>query len=102
MAFRPGSVQRPGIPVWVGGGWPRRVVLDRALRQGGICPYKFDSHDPYRDADDEITVVDVAEMRDAMVREHGSADGFDIVLGGQRRHADWSRRIPELTGAGRT
>jgi alkanesulfonate monooxygenase SsuD/methylene tetrahydromethanopterin reductase-like flavin-dependent oxidoreductase (luciferase family) len=36
MTFRPTPVQRPRIPVWVVGVWPRRRSLERALRWDGI------------------------------------------------------------------
>lgn len=102
VRFRPVPVQDGGVPVWVGGGWPRPAVLRRALRHNGICPYRYDPANPYRDADEEIDPDDVREIRAAVTAERGSADGFDIALGGRRRRPDWSDRLPALAEAGAT
>jgi len=42
MAFRPPPVQRPRIPIWVVGAWPRPKSMARALRYDGILPNFFD------------------------------------------------------------
>jgi alkanesulfonate monooxygenase SsuD/methylene tetrahydromethanopterin reductase-like flavin-dependent oxidoreductase (luciferase family) len=38
MAFAPRPVQRPRIPIWVVGAWPRSRSVARALRWDGIIP----------------------------------------------------------------
>jgi alkanesulfonate monooxygenase SsuD/methylene tetrahydromethanopterin reductase-like flavin-dependent oxidoreductase (luciferase family) len=40
VAFRPTPVQRPRIPIWVAGAWPRPGPLRRAARFDGSCPLK--------------------------------------------------------------
>ena len=99
VAFRPAA---PGIPIWVGGGWPRRRPLARALGQDGFCPYRYDPADPYRDLDVEVSAADVREIRAAVVAARGTADGFDIVVGGQRRRPDWAERVPAAAASGAT
>jgi alkanesulfonate monooxygenase SsuD/methylene tetrahydromethanopterin reductase-like flavin-dependent oxidoreductase (luciferase family) len=42
VIFRPGPVQSPRIPVWVGGWWPHKAPLRRAARWDGVCPVKGD------------------------------------------------------------
>ena len=77
VLFAPGPVQRPSIPLRVGGGWPRQTVLRRALRQDGICAYKFDPADPYRDDEKQAAVsrgVRSARWRWGL-REHAAASG---------------------------
>jgi hypothetical protein len=32
VTFKPPPIQRPRIPLWVGGQWPRSGPIDRALR----------------------------------------------------------------------
>jgi alkanesulfonate monooxygenase SsuD/methylene tetrahydromethanopterin reductase-like flavin-dependent oxidoreductase (luciferase family) len=107
VLFAPRPLQQPTIPLWVGGGWPRKAVLSRALRYDGICPYKFDPANPYRDADDRIMPKDVMRIRAAAVEQRGeAADGFDIVLLNQGRRAGDPAaerdRIAELAEAGMT
>lgn len=38
VAFRPVPVQRPRIPIWVGGTWPHRAPMRRAARWDGFFP----------------------------------------------------------------
>ena len=38
ITFRPPSLQRPRIPIWVVAIWPRPKSVDRALRYDGIMP----------------------------------------------------------------
>lgn len=38
MTFLPRPVQRPRIPIWVGGYWPNKAPMRRAARWDGVCP----------------------------------------------------------------
>lgn len=38
VTFAPGPVQRPRIPIWVGGWWPAKRPMRRAARWDGVCP----------------------------------------------------------------
>jgi alkanesulfonate monooxygenase SsuD/methylene tetrahydromethanopterin reductase-like flavin-dependent oxidoreductase (luciferase family) len=38
VAFRPVPVQRPRVPVWVGGNWPNKAPMRRAARWDGAVP----------------------------------------------------------------
>lgn len=42
MTFRPTPVQRPRIPIWVVGQWPKERSVGRALRFDGIIPETSD------------------------------------------------------------
>ncbi|MGH2464413.1 MAG: LLM class flavin-dependent oxidoreductase [Candidatus Limnocylindrales bacterium] len=44
MTFLPTPVQRPGVPIWVVGAWPRERSMRRALRWDGIVPQVHDEH----------------------------------------------------------
>ena len=79
VTLRPTPVQRPRVPVWIGGFWPHRRPMRRAAAWDGAIPL-FESarhgHPP-----------PVDEVRDlvAYVRAHREGDPsrpFEIVLGG--------------------
>jgi alkanesulfonate monooxygenase SsuD/methylene tetrahydromethanopterin reductase-like flavin-dependent oxidoreductase (luciferase family) len=44
--FRPGPVQQPRIPIWVGGTWPNRGPLRRAARFDGYFPVAAGGYEP--------------------------------------------------------
>jgi alkanesulfonate monooxygenase SsuD/methylene tetrahydromethanopterin reductase-like flavin-dependent oxidoreductase (luciferase family) len=81
VTFLPTPVQRPRVPVWVGGFWPNRAPMRRAARWDGAIPVMAGM--------ETGRVPDVSEVRD-LVRflrgcraENGLADRpFDIVIGG--------------------
>jgi alkanesulfonate monooxygenase SsuD/methylene tetrahydromethanopterin reductase-like flavin-dependent oxidoreductase (luciferase family) len=79
VAFQPTPVQRPRIPIWVAGAWPRPGPLRRAARFDGSCPLKVD-------AAGELAVFGPEELREllAVVRRHRAdpAAPFDVLLGG--------------------
>lgn len=82
----PRPVQRPRIPIWVGGQLGRPGPRARALRWDGACLYGAPPEDEWVD----LTVEDVRRLRaDARERGDGGA-GFVIAVGGRRRR-------PELT-----
>ena len=66
--FEPAPVQRPRIPVWVGGEWPYRRPLERALRWDGYFPTGL----PGPEALTEVT----AEIRQA----RSAGDPFDVIV----------------------
>jgi alkanesulfonate monooxygenase SsuD/methylene tetrahydromethanopterin reductase-like flavin-dependent oxidoreductase (luciferase family) len=81
VLFLPTPVQRPRVPVWVGGIWPNKAPMRRAARWDGAIPAMADFATG--------NVPEVSEVRD-LVRflrtcreENGLADKpFDIALGG--------------------
>ena len=79
VAFRPTPVQRPRLPIWVAGAWPRPGPLRRAARFDGSCPLKVD-------ATGELATLEPDELRQllAVVRRHRAdpAAPFDVLLGG--------------------
>lgn len=97
VRFLPRPVQRPRIPIWVGGGWPLKGPSRRAARWDGSCLYKHRVH--------HMTPDDVRELG-AFVRERrGSLEGYDIAVGGSQRRSDWEEErahIRSLAEAGAT
>jgi alkanesulfonate monooxygenase SsuD/methylene tetrahydromethanopterin reductase-like flavin-dependent oxidoreductase (luciferase family) len=66
--FEPVPLQRPRIPVWVAGRWPRKRPLERAARWDGFFPIEL----PEPEA--------AAEVADALRALRGDLDGFDLVV----------------------
>jgi hypothetical protein len=79
MTFRPPTVQRPRIPIWVVGAWPSRKSMGRALRYDGVLVTAVggSAESP------GVTPETVREIKD-YVEENRAGDGnFDIVWEGQ-------------------
>jgi alkanesulfonate monooxygenase SsuD/methylene tetrahydromethanopterin reductase-like flavin-dependent oxidoreductase (luciferase family) len=80
MVFRPPSLQRPRIPIWVVAAWPRPKSIARAFRYDGIMPFTG-----------QYAAVTPDEIRDivAAARERkAEGEPFDIVLEGNTPVAD--------------
>jgi alkanesulfonate monooxygenase SsuD/methylene tetrahydromethanopterin reductase-like flavin-dependent oxidoreductase (luciferase family) len=79
VTLLPTPVQRPRVPVWIGGFWPHRPPMRRAARWDGAVPLFMSAkhgHPP-----------PIHEVRDlvAYVRRHRDGDParpFELVLGG--------------------
>ena len=102
LTFLPTAVQKPGIPIWVGGTWPRRGkrAFRRAFGFDGFAGFRGLPGNPDHGP---LTVQDVSEIRKTADREKGG-DPFDIVVGGWPRGADRRRegevrKEYELAGA---
>jgi len=87
VLFQPAPVR---VPIWIGGGWPGRAAVRRAARHDGVLPYRRSDANRYADAEEELSAGDVTEMLDRVRADRASVEGFDIVVGGRRRRADWS------------
>lgn len=71
--FLPRPQQTPRIPIWVGGSWPGRAPLRRALRWDGFVPI----HREWPDA--VLTPGDYRAMHKNVTRRRGSK-AFELVL----------------------
>ena len=88
VAFTPTPVQRPRIPVWVVGAWPRdpamwprRKSMRRAIRRDGLLPNVFDGDGAHVfDASEEEALADLRAMRGWVERERADDGPFDIVI----------------------
>jgi alkanesulfonate monooxygenase SsuD/methylene tetrahydromethanopterin reductase-like flavin-dependent oxidoreductase (luciferase family) len=91
LAARP--VQRPRIPVWVGGDLTKPGVRRRIRRWDGSCAYKGRTDRPQ-----SITPTDVSELLAEVAEERGSGGGFDVKVSGD----DSPGLIADLVAAGAT
>ncbi len=112
VAFLPVPVQRPRIPVWVGGAWPGERPFRRAIRWDGFVPIRR-----VDGASAPLRPSDVREIRDAVAARRDAPRPFDIVIAGATpwqdraaaralvgEHADagatwWSEEITEARGS---
>jgi alkanesulfonate monooxygenase SsuD/methylene tetrahydromethanopterin reductase-like flavin-dependent oxidoreductase (luciferase family) len=94
--FLPTPVQRPRIPVWVGGMWPHRAPFRRAARWDGVYPIGVSSSG-------EPELLDASAFAEAVAyvaARRPSDDPFDAVASGV---ADGShRRVSPFEEAGAT
>jgi alkanesulfonate monooxygenase SsuD/methylene tetrahydromethanopterin reductase-like flavin-dependent oxidoreductase (luciferase family) len=101
MTFRPPSVQRPRIPVWVVGAWPSRKSMGRALRYDGVLVATVGGTAESTGITPEV----IREIRE-YAEENRKGDGaFDIVCEGQSRGEDPGRAastVRPLAEAGAT
>ena len=75
VRFTPVPVQRPRVPVWVGGVLPATRPIARAARWDGVVPIRFAQRSLIRPS-----VADIADVRDRVTAARGSADGYDVVV----------------------
>jgi len=83
VVFRPTPVQRPRVPVWVGGRWPARAPMRRAARWDGAVPLLAPGDGAKPPQPDAATVREIhAFLRDC--RAEAGLDGkpFDLVVSG--------------------
>lgn len=74
----PPPAQRPRIPIWMVGAWPREKSMERVARYDGLLPTAFDADGKARQA----TPDELREMA-AYVAERRTLDTpFDIVVEG--------------------
>ncbi|MBP2478691.1 alkanesulfonate monooxygenase SsuD/methylene tetrahydromethanopterin reductase-like flavin-dependent oxidoreductase (luciferase family) [Crossiella equi] len=96
VTLLPATVQRPRVPVWVGGFWPNRRPFRRAARWDGVVPLFETARHGHPPA--------AQEVRDlvAYVREHRAAGPFEVVLGGATEPGRAAEVIGPLAEAGAT
>jgi alkanesulfonate monooxygenase SsuD/methylene tetrahydromethanopterin reductase-like flavin-dependent oxidoreductase (luciferase family) len=94
VTFTPTPLQRPRIPIWVGGGYPKRGPTRRALRWDGANLYPAGRGD-----------ADLEARQVQRLRTEADNPEFDIVVGGHERKENWDAeraRRAEVAAAGAT
>ena len=77
VAFRPTPLQKPRIPVWVGGWWPNPAPFRRAARWDGVLPLK-------KDGGFFIGPQELAELLAFIRQQRTSEAPFDAAIIGAR------------------
>jgi len=88
----PPPVQRPRIPIWVVGAWPRPKSMRRVMRYDGLLPNVFDEDGKPR----LVTPSDVRAMRDDANGRHPDPARFDIVIEGETSGDDPGEAAEEV------
>jgi alkanesulfonate monooxygenase SsuD/methylene tetrahydromethanopterin reductase-like flavin-dependent oxidoreductase (luciferase family) len=96
VTFTPVPVQRPRIPIWVGGKLPAQGPVARAARWDGFIPIQSQR------ADGVATPDDIAAARDRIAALRGSIEGFDIAVWGTLDDGTLAARLPGYAAAGVT
>jgi alkanesulfonate monooxygenase SsuD/methylene tetrahydromethanopterin reductase-like flavin-dependent oxidoreductase (luciferase family) len=87
--FVPKPVQRPRVPIWVGGGYPNPGPTKRAKKWDGSCMYGARTHD--------LSVEDVTDLR-----QRAGDRPFDICVGGRERREGDQEWLASIAAAGMT
>jgi hypothetical protein len=114
VRFSPSPVQRPRIPIWVGGVFPSDGPPGRAARWvAGIQPVRgpvaraarwegFVPIHPGRPGE-RATVSEIAAVRDRIAGLRGTTEGFDIAVWGELDSAGQvAAHLPRYRAAGAT
>lgn len=76
LASRP--LQKPRIPLWAVGGWPRRAPFRRAAQWDGIC-FKSIRHGTY----ERLTLDEFRAALAYVYRHRTQQTPFDVIMGGE-------------------
>lgn len=79
MTFTPPPVQRPRIPIWVVGAWPREKSMQRVLRYDGLMPNKLNADGTHA----EVTPDDIRAMKTYIDQNRTLTTPFDIISEGE-------------------
>lgn len=98
VAFAPVPVQRPRVPIWVGGNWPAKRPMRRAARWDGAVPIRNDPRQP-----DAAFVREVNAFLTEQRAENGkTAEPFDLSVCGSTTPEDAADRTGPIAEAGAT
>ena len=83
VTFLPTPVQRPRVPVWVGGCWPAKPPMRRAARWDGAAPILPSADDGMPPQPDAATVREISTFLHECRAEVGlEAEPFDLAMSG--------------------
>jgi alkanesulfonate monooxygenase SsuD/methylene tetrahydromethanopterin reductase-like flavin-dependent oxidoreductase (luciferase family) len=105
VVFRPTPVQRPRVPVWVGGEWPARPPMRRAARWDGAVPILLSGPQRRSRLPDATTVREIHGFLAGQRAAAGlGGEPFDLVMSGMSSPvpAAAADRVGPLAEAGAT
>jgi len=96
-------VQRPRVPIWVGGQWPAKAPMRRAAHWDGAVPLLYADGPDSPPRPDAATVREVSEfLAEWREKEGRAAEPFDLSLWGTTTPQDAADTIGPLAEAGAT
>ena len=78
MYYPPRPVQRPRIPLWAVGIWPRMKSMRRVLKCDGVFVEKMNPEGQ----SEAVTPTDISEIKDYVAANRTLTTPFDIVING--------------------
>lgn len=91
--YPPPPVQRPRIPLWVPGIWPRKKSMRRVLKCDGLLAQKMNSDGQF----ENVYPPDIHEMKQYIDANRTLTTPFDIII--EEQSIDWDRtQIQEKLG----
>lgn len=87
ITFLPTPVQKPRIPIWVGGDYLRKGPRERAARWDGSCLYKGTPGTGWQD----MTPNDVRTLKAFVESRRSTTTPYAISVGGRERADDWEQ-----------
>jgi alkanesulfonate monooxygenase SsuD/methylene tetrahydromethanopterin reductase-like flavin-dependent oxidoreductase (luciferase family) len=75
--FLPTPAQRPRIPIWVGGMWPKKPAFRRAARWDGVCPIMAPDEDG---GYVPMTPGRITEIIAFVRSQRATSDPFDVAV----------------------
>jgi hypothetical protein len=81
--FYPPPLQRPRIPIWVGGTWPIKAPFRRAARWDGAFPMKVEGGHIV-----PMTPQDAREVAGCVAEHRAGSDPFELVVAGETPGGD--------------
>jgi hypothetical protein len=98
MSMSPAATQKPRIPVWVVGVWPKRKSMMRAVRWDGVIPQKYKATGAEFQPKPEM----IKEIAAFVAENRNSDEPFDIVVGGWSSGKKGISEVRALEEAGAT
>jgi hypothetical protein len=95
----PSPIQKPRIPIWVVGAWPRMKSMRRVLRFDGILPTKMVGGKHVKVEPDDVRIIK------SWIADHRSEEAnFDIIIEGKTgtNPNEWCKIILPYCAAGAT
>ncbi|MGH9761310.1 MAG: LLM class flavin-dependent oxidoreductase [Blastocatellia bacterium] len=77
MAMLPRPVQKPRVPIWVVGVWPKEKSMQRTLRWDGIIPQKYKAS-----PEGVVNAEDIRRIEEYVSANRKKRSHFDIIAGG--------------------
>jgi alkanesulfonate monooxygenase SsuD/methylene tetrahydromethanopterin reductase-like flavin-dependent oxidoreductase (luciferase family) len=93
FALPPPPIQKPRIPIWVVGAWPRERSMRRVLRYDGLLPSAFDADGKARQA----TPDELRAMAAYVSAGRALETAFEIIVEGETSGDDRAAAAAQLT-----